>query len=46
MIEIEQIGNIQKISLIKGDVIKTLPKFLTKNKHLSHFNASLRFRYI
>ena len=29
-----QIGNIQKISLIKGDVMKTLPKFLIKNKHL------------
>jgi len=29
-----QIGNIKKISLIKGDVMKTLPKFLIENKHL------------
>ncbi|WP_440657153.1 TylF/MycF/NovP-related O-methyltransferase [Candidatus Pelagibacter sp. HIMB1509] len=29
-----QIGNVNKISLIKGDVMKTLPKFLSKNKHI------------
>ena len=38
-------NNYSNFELIEGDVVKTLPIFLKKNKHVKNFFITFRLRY-